>query len=350
MSAAAILVPGPLDALTGGSIYDRRVVDGLRARGWAVDVRELDSSFPEPTARALAEAAAVLATIPDQGVVVIDGLASGAMPDLLEVHATRLKFIALVHMPLAAEFGLDADAARRRRADECRALRCVRAIVGTGRMTLDALARMGPQASEVVLIEPGCDPAPLARGADHPIPHLLCVAAVIPGKGHDGLLRALSSVDAEWTLTCVGSQTRDPATAHRATRLTLDLSIGDRVSFEGELRGDSLARAYDRADVFVLSTLRETYGMAVSEAIAHGLPVVSTRTGAIPQLVGDEAGLLVDPGDQESLRVALTQMLTDDATRTRCRDGAIRARAHLRSWHVVVDQMAHLIDRVSTRG
>ena len=54
---------------------------------------------------------------------------------------------------------------------------------------------------------------------------------------------------------------------------------------------------YDRTDVFVLATLRETYGMAVAEALAHGLPVVSTSTGAIPALVGTDAGLLVAPGD-----------------------------------------------------
>src|SRR5262245_27091981 len=143
MRSVVFLIPGPLTALSGGSIYDRRMVEGLRSRGWRVDVRELDLSFPEPSAAALVNAASALSTIADGEAVIVDGLAFAAMPDALEPHQRRLSFVAIVHMPLALEFGIDAAVADRRRDAELRALRAARAVIVTGRSTADALTRMG---------------------------------------------------------------------------------------------------------------------------------------------------------------------------------------------------------------
>jgi glycosyltransferase involved in cell wall biosynthesis len=349
MRSATVLVPGSLDALTGGSIYDRRIVEGLRSQGWAITVRELDSSFPEPSAPALGDAAAVLAALPDDEVVIVDGLAFGAMPDVLEVHAARLKLVALVHMPLSLEYGLDELAICRRRSDEARALHFARAVVATGQSTLLALAGMGQTGPRIALVEPGCDPAPLARGAGGGALRLLCVAAAVPGKGHAGLLRALATIRGNWTLTCVGSLSRDRATADGLVRLVKMLSLEERVAFVGELDDRPLAAAYDAADVFVLNTLRETFGMAVSEAIARGLPVVSTRTGAIPETVG-HGGVLIEPGDGPALATALSEAVTDADARRRWRNGAIDARARLGTWSAAVSKMVDVMARVSTRG
>ncbi len=343
MPSAVFLVPGSLTALTGGSIYDRRMVDGLRALGWRVDVRELDSTFPEPTADALKGAAVALSTIADNEVVIVDGLVFGAIPDMLDTHGSRLNLVALVHMPLALEVGIDAALATRRRQTEVRALRLARAIVVTGRATIETLATIGHGAPQPVLVEPGCDPAPLASGSGGRTPHLLCVAAVTRGKGHEGLLRAFAAIDAPATLTCVGSLTRDPKTADKVVRLMESQSLRDRVSFVGELTSDALAAEYDRADVFVLNTLRETYGMAVSEALARGLPVVSTRTGAIPELVGRDAGILVDVGDDTAFRAALGTIVSDAGKRARCRAAAIRARARLQPWSCAVQRLADIL-------
>ena len=346
MRSATVLVPGPLDAMTGGSIYDRRIVEGLRSQGWGISVQELDSSFPEPTARARDDAASTLAALPDHEIVVIDGLAFGAMPDVLGLHAARLKLVALVHMPLAQQYGLDDAAVRRRESDEACALRYARAVVATGRSTVVALAEMGQHAPKVVLVEPGSDPAPLASGSGGGVPKLLCVAAVVPGKGHEGLLRALATIRAGWTLTCVGSLRRDPVAAGNLLRLATTLALEDRVAFAGELDGDSLATEYDGADVFVLNTFRETFGMAVSEAIARGLPVISSRTGAIPEIVG-RGGLLIEPGDGTALAAALSAAVNDADARQEWRNGAIDARACLGTWSAAVSKMADVIAQVS---
>ena len=123
------------------------------------------------------------------------------------------------------------------------------------------------------------------------------------------------------------------------------------MSFPGELDADALEACYSRADVFVLATLHETYGMAVAEALAHGLPVVSTRTGAIPALVGEgaggagRAGILVAPGDHGALAAALSQVIGDSRLRVRLADGARRVRECLPTWETASDKMAAALGR-----
>jgi glycosyltransferase involved in cell wall biosynthesis len=327
---------------------------GLRARGWTVQVRELDASFPRPTAAALAEAAGVLAAIPDGTTVIVDGLAFGAMPAEAERAASRLYFVALVHLPLAAEIGIDREDVIRFEASERRALAAAGRVIVTGDATAIELKGYGIRRETIVVVEPGTDRAPLAtgsrRGAGDPL-HLVSVAVITPGKGHEVLLRALGSLrHRPWRLTCAGSVERHPATAARLRDLLRAEGLEDRVSFAGELDAGALAALYDSADLFVHPTLHETYGMVVAEALARGLPVVSTATGAIPDLVGADAGLLVRPGDADALTGALSAVLEDDHLRQRLAAGARRVRDRLPTWEAAVDQMAATLARLETNG
>ena len=350
MKSLVLVVPGRLDTLTGGYGYDRRMVAGLIARGWPVAVRELDDSFPRPTARALADAARVLASIPDGALVLVDGLALGALPEEAVREAGRLRLVALVHHPLAGETGIDASLAVELETSERRALAAVRQVVVTSRATADALARYGVDRHRVAVVEPGTDRAPLARGSRNGPVQLLCVAALIPRKGHDMLFRALASISSRrWRLTCVGSLDRHPATAGQLRALLRAEGIDDRVELAGEVDAPTLARHYDAADVFVLPTLYEGYGMAVAEALACGLPVVSTNTGAIAELVGDDAGIVVPPGDVNALALALAELLDDAAggVRETLAQGARRARERLPTWDDAANKMADVLNRVA---
>jgi glycosyltransferase involved in cell wall biosynthesis len=346
-----VIVPGRIETRTGGYIYDRRIAAGLRARGWTVEIREIDDSFPHPTAAALAEAGRVLAAIPDGSTVVIDGLAFGAMPAQAEREAARLHLVALVHAPLAAEAGLDADTRARLEAGETRALAAASLAVVTGSSTIAELKRYGGQCDRIVLIEPGTDRVPLARGSRGAPLQLLSVAALTPGKGHEILFRALAVLPhRDWHLSCAGSLDRHPQTVERLRSQLHADALEDHVSLVGELDDTGLADAYDRADLFVLATWHETYGMAVAEALAHGLPVVSTTTGAIPDLVGDAAGVLVAPGDVRALAAALTRVLGDAGLRERLRDGARRVRDRLPTWDDAATRMAAALKQVVTDG
>ena len=353
-----LIVPGHLDKPTGGYEYDRRMVEGLRARGWDVDVRELEESFPEPTVAALDDAARQFAAMPDGALVLVDGLALAAMPDQVERESRRLRLVALVHMPLAYAVGLEAAETARLQASESRALAAVSGAIATGRSTVAVLRAYGLAEDRIALVEPGTDRAPLARGSqsayhrqacDHPV-ELLCVATVNAGKGHNVLLDALAAIsDGGWHLTCVGSLDQDPSTVDHVRALVSTHGLGDRVSLVGARHGAALEACWDRADLFVLATYSETYGMAVAEALSHGLPVVSTATGAIPELVGSDAGVLVPPGDADALAEALSSVL-DRGERERLAIGARRVRDRLPTWDNAFAKMAAVLERVARRG
>jgi len=352
-SRATVIVPGSLEARTGGYEYDRRIIAGLRARGWQIAVQELDSSFPTPTGTALAHAARVLASIPNDTTVLVDGLALGAMPAQVEREASRLRIVALVHLPLAAAIGLDPDTAAALEASERRALAAATRIVVTGRSTLETLATYGVGLDQMAIVEPGTNRAPLSQGSSGGPLELLCVATLNQGKGHEILIRALAAIaDRNWRLTCAGSLERDPPTVERVRAAVRQEGLADRVTLAGELGADALEACYQRADVFVLATLRESYGMSVAEALAHGLPVVSTRTGAIPDLIADGAavndiaalaGLVVPPGDQQALAGALTRVLGDSRVRDNLAMGARRVRDRLPTWEEASEKMAAVL-------
>jgi glycosyltransferase involved in cell wall biosynthesis len=316
MRRLAFVVPGDIETRTGGSIYDTRIAGGLRALGWCVDLVPTD-----------------LAAIPDAGIALVDGLALLALDRDLERYADRLRLVPLIHLPLALEVGLDAAEAARREAIERRALAKARLVVATGRVTCEQLTQRGVERDRIALVEPGTDPAPIARGSRSDSVAIVAVGALTPGKGHERLLRALATLPAaaRWTLTCAGSADRDPRTAARVRALVHDLGLGDRVAIAGELGDEALAALYDRSDLFALATLRETYGMAVAEAIARGLPVVSTTVGAIPDIVGD-GGLLVAPDADEALAAALDRVIADAASREQLAMGARASRMRLHTW------------------
>ncbi len=346
-----LLLPGDPDTPTGGYLYDRRIVAELRARGWQMPVRRLDASFPWPTPAALTDADAALAALPDGELVLIDGLAFGAMPQQAAAHAARLRLVALVHHPLAAETGLDPPQSRRLRETERAALATARAVVVTSAETAEALRRDYAVPDAILcVVEPGApDPAP-PRGARRAGPlRLLCVASLVPRKGHDLLLQALAARGGDdWTLDCVGSPTRDPACAQRLRDLARSLGLEARVRWQGESPPELLQAAYADADLFVLPAWYEGYGMAVAEALSHGLPVVATAVGAVPRLVGTEAGLLVPAGDGAALAATLRRVLDDAALRSRLAAGAVRRASALPRWPDAGARLSALLDGLSS--
>ncbi len=343
-------VPGRLDAATGGTIYDRRVVFGLREAGWHVEVLELPGAFPRPSEGDRRAAADLFAGLPDRSTVVFDGLAFGPLADLVERHAARLQFVPLLHLPLGSDPTLSADERRRLGRLERDALQHARHIIVTGEVARAALVGGGLGSDRIDVIPPGTDQAPVARGSGGGRVHLVCVGTVNAVKGHELLLRALCWLrDSEWYLSCAGSVTRDPRSAASVRRLIEALDLKSRVAILGERSPEEVSRLFDSADAFVLATRFETYGMAVAEALARGLPVVSTQTGAIPHLIGDDAGVLVPPDDEAALTAALRCVIDDKAWRARLRAGAIRARVRLPVWSSTVEKFAYVLTRVAER-
>ncbi|RYF32840.1 MAG: glycosyltransferase [Comamonadaceae bacterium] len=337
------LVPGDLATLTGGYVYDRHIVEGLRATGWGVEVVTLGEGFPHPSAALRREVAERIAAIGDGRLVVVDGLAFGALPDVAEQHARRLRWVALVHHPLALETGLDEPTKAELFASERRALAAASLVIVTSRSTGRALADYDVAAERIRVVEPGVRRTPTLAAEPVQSPaqglSMLCVATMTARKGHLTLVEALAGLqDQAWTLHCVGSLTRDEATV-RDLRAALGAhGLTERVHLHGELDGDRLAAHYAQAQLFVLPSFHEGYGMVLAEALAQGLPIVSTTAGAIPDTVPQSAGLMIAPGDVAALRAALLRLLQEPQLRATLAHGARVAGERLPTWPQAVER------------
>jgi glycosyltransferase involved in cell wall biosynthesis len=136
----------------------------------------------------------------------------------------------------------------------------------------------------------------------------------------------------DWHLTVVGSLERDPETAARLRSQIAGHGLDTHVTLTGDLDEAELDRAYQEADLFVLPSLLEGYGMAFAEALARGLPIVGSGAGAVRETVPADAGVLVEPGSSAALADALAELMRNPARRRRLAAGAERARACLPDW------------------
>jgi glycosyltransferase involved in cell wall biosynthesis len=342
-----VVVPEGIDdpaRPSGGNAYDRRVCRGLAESGWSVRLHAVPGSWPRPDAASYAALAGVIQGIPDDAVVLLDGLVASTAPELLVPEASRLRLVMLVHMPLGHD--LVDDAARTR---EGAVLSVATAVVTTSRWARRTLLELYElPGHRVHVAEPGVDAADLAPGTAGG-GALLCVAAVIPGKGHDVLLDALATLtELSWRCLCAGRRDGDPAFAERLRRRAVDRGLADRVSFPGPLSEADLAHSYGAADLLVLASRAETYGMVVTEALAHGLPVVATEVGGVPEALGhgadgDRPGLLVPPGDPAALAAALRAWLGDAALRRYLRRAAGERRASLSGWSTTTSALSGVL-------
>lgn len=347
-----VVVPGSLAQNTGGYRFDRRVVAGLRTRGWTVHVHELPGDYPRVDASAILAADIALSRLPDGALVLIDGLAVPGLAAAMGVDRHRLRMVVLVHHPLWLETGMDTGRAAALRHLEQGALACARRILVPSHATARDVAGMGIPDSLVAVAPPGTDPAPPATGSGGGVPVMLDVGILTPRKGHLTLVEALSGVrDLPWRMTLVGSTGRDAGHAAAVRAALARAGLSDRVDLGGEVDEAGLAAAFAGADLFVQASLHEGYGMAVAEALAHGLPVVATAVGAVPELVpafgpGGGAGLLVPPDDAAALAGALRRVLSDPGLRRRLAEGARAAAVSLPTWDACVDRFVRELEAV----
>ena len=349
--AVHIVVPAGIDdpaRPSGGNAYDRRVCRGLAAAGWTVHVHEVPGSWPWPDAPSYAALADALSRIPDRALVLVDGLVASPAPEVLVPESSRLRLVALVHMPLGE--GKADDAVRER---EGAVLSAAVSVVTTSAWARRVLVqRYSLPGDRVQVAEPGVDSAELAPGTAT-AGALLSVAAVIPDKGHDVLLDALAPLTGlRWQCLCVGSLERDPMFVERLRRRVAAGGMDERVRFSGPQAGAELAGSYGAADVLVLPSRAETYGMVVAEALARGLPVVAADVGGVPEALGHGAadtrpGLLVPPDDPAALRDALRGWLEDADLRLRLRRAARERRESLAGWSTTTSAVADVLERAA---
>ena len=351
------VVPGDPDQNTGGYRYVRRIADGLNSLGVETSREGLQGAFPTPDRLAEASMESLLASLADGSVVVLDGLAMGALPDVVADHAGRLRMIALVHHPLADETGLTAPSRDWLFAAERRALAAVAGVITTSRHTAERLLDYHVPPERIRVVEPGADTVTSetrsGKGAKAPGPcvTLLCVAHLSPRKAQHHLIEALSSLrHLDWHCTLAGSTDRDEAYGNRVRELIRKCGLDGRITLAGELDNDGLARAYDRADIFVLPSVYEGYGMVIDEALAAGLPIITTDGGALAD-TGNRPGIRQYPaGDKARLQACLEEWLSDPAELLRITQQAHREAQSLRSWSMASTEFWDALESLIRAG
>lgn len=332
--SAAFAIPGDLASLTGGYAYDREVLarlDGLRHL-------PLPQGFPFPSQEALADSAKRLSAVHSDEILLCDGLAFGVLPEpvLQQINAP---IVALVHHPLALETGLSDQVAQDLALLERKALSFARGIIVTSPITRDLLVSdYAVDGACITVALPGTRRASRARGSGAHNLHLLAVGSVVPRKGYDILLDALDAChDLDWQLTIAGSLERAPDHAR-----ALLARASDRIHFAGEVTSEALEGLYAGADLFVMSSHYEGYGMVLGEAMVRGLPIVTTDGGALVETVPEHAALRVTAGDAAALGQALRRAMTDHKLRNTLADASFAEGARLPTW----DETAQIIARV----
>ncbi|GGE89309.1 glycosyltransferase family 4 protein [Stappia taiwanensis] len=350
------LYPGRLETPTGGYVYDRQLLRALEDIGIAVEAHSLGEGYPAPSEETLAEADALLSGLADGTRVVIDGLAYGVLDAAASRHGKRLALVALVHHPLAHESGLSTDRMAELTARERAALAHARQVITTSAATASTLTReFAVPPERIGVVEPALSIPPqepdLNRNAASgvsPSVRLLAVGSLIRRKDYPTLLAALARMtDLDWHLDIAGSRDADPDHAGEICRRIEDLGLGGRITVHGALPEEAVSSLYRAADIFVLTTLYEGYGMAFAEAMAHGLPVIATGEGAVATTVPACAGLVLPAGAVEAVADALRRLIVDPEQRRTLAEGARRHALSLPTWADQARTFAKLLEGLS---
>jgi glycosyl transferase family 1 len=343
---ATFVLPADVDDVTlasGGNAYDRRMCAALGLREVAVPGR-----WPTPDPDDRANLGRRLADLPNGSVALLDGLVACGVPEVVLPHTRRLRLAILLHLQLADETGLPAERARELDGLERQTLHAATAVIATSEWAARrAVDHHDLDPRHVHVARPGTEPAPLATGTEG---RLLCLASITPRKGHDVLVEALAGVaDLDWTCECVGSVRRDPEHVARVRDLIDRHGLADRMSLSGPLPDAELADLFGRTDLLVLASRGETFGMVVTEALARGVPVLTSAVDALPDTLGRThdgtvPGMLVPPGDAAALSAALRTYLTDSSLRGRLHEAARERRRELDDWTTAAAKLAAVLD------
>ena len=347
MTQVAFAIPGDITLPTGGYAYDRRVLSLLPALG--IDARHvaLPSSYPQPTAADLSETQRVLAGQSLDTILLIDGLAYGAMPDGM-LRGIAQPVVALVHHPLCLESGLGAQRQVELRALETAALALAQHVIVTSAATAKTLtADFAVPAAKITVAEPGTDAAQRATGTGEPL-QLLGVGSVLPRKAFHLLVRALvPHGNLPWRLSIVGATDRSSEALAALKTAIAESGLQDRITLTGPADEALLNGHYASADIFVMPSLYEGYGMVLAEAMARGLPIVCTTGGAAADTAPDAAALKVPPGDVAALSAAIGRLLRDATLRASMSEASWEAGQRLPRWEQTARTIADVIRRVA---
>jgi glycosyltransferase involved in cell wall biosynthesis len=345
------------DVPTGGNVYNQNLVAELRTLGVDVRLHTLPGPWPEGNASSHAQLARALQ---ESLTSLVDGIVACGAPDVIAAAVGSGHVIIIVlHLPISDELGLEPSKRERYAALEARAIKAASGVLCTSHWSADRLRRRFGR-RDVGVAVPGVRPAALAQGIQHSgSPRFLTVAALTPTKDQLTLIEALTKIaDLPWTAALIGSDRAAPSYAARVRADVAAAGLEERIAVPGLLAGDTLDREWDVADLLVLPSRTETYGLVIGEALARGIPaVVPAGTGAVEALQQGATkhsdatpGAAVQPGDPAILAPLLRSWLREPALRHAWREAAIARRDTLPGWQQTAAAVLAYLERPQRRS
>jgi glycosyltransferase involved in cell wall biosynthesis len=314
-----LVIYGSLATVSGGYLYDRKLVDYLQRRGDRVEIialpwrnygRHLVDNFSADLLRRLNGGYDVLLQdeLNHPSLAWANGrLRRGAHPPI----------VAIVHHLRASERRSAWQNWLYRRVER-RYLRTVDGFIFNSQTTRRAVEELAGMNRPHVVAYPGGDrltpatPTPVAERAGQNPFRLLFVGNVIPRKGLHVLVDALARVPGDWRLTVAGSLAVDPVYVRRARELAEAGGVGDRIIWRGSLDDDALAAEMAAAHVLAVPSEYEGFGIVYLEGMGFGLPALATTAGAAAEIVADGGnGYLVPPGNAAALAGRIATLMRD---------------------------------------
>jgi glycosyltransferase involved in cell wall biosynthesis len=350
------LVPGDPHQRTGGYRYVAQLVKALEQNGFDARVQGLEGRFPIPDSVAESAMDSALSHCEEGTCIVLDGLAMGGLPSVVEKHAGRLHLVALVHHPLADETGISDDDKAFLFASETRALAAVSGVITTSHHTAERLKDFQVSQDVIQVIEPGANTVSAITESPRQVSEtgeiqLLCVASLSPRKAQHQLVQALAELQhLSWHCCLVGSTERDPQYSQQVIDQIEELALAGRISLAGELDDEPLGQKYIDADLFVLPSLYEGYGMVIDEALAAGLPIITSDGGALAS-TGNRPGIRQYPaGSIDGLKQCLQSCLTDRPLLQQMAVAARKSSETIRQWSDAAREFEQALERnIETR-
>lgn len=326
---------GSLRRLTGGILYDRRVTERFRDAGWNVCCFDLES-MPRYAKFLKFPTTGILKRQSDSFEVLLTDLGNSALTMGFQKWARRSgKLTAMICHHFRS--GLEETPMKRLlyRISEKSVVRSADILISISPHTRDTLLSMGRKKDDIVLAPPGlnCKVAEYKLISDSPI-EILAVCSIEPRKGILEMVHALhGSGLTEARMTIAGELNMGSDYTRGVFRLIQDLELESRVLLPGRLDDNELHEFYGKADVYMLLSKWEGYGMSIAEAMAHGLPIITTNAGAIPYLVDHGvSGMMVDPEDWRKAAKYLRDLFSKRELRESLSKSALVAARDFPSW------------------
>ncbi|MBW4668151.1 MAG: glycosyltransferase family 4 protein [Cyanomargarita calcarea GSE-NOS-MK-12-04C] len=323
------LITGAVPPQTGGELYNYKLVRYLETAGFEIECISLHKKLATKLAKLpiigniLAAFVVYCLLSRCQGILVEDHFLTQYLwlLNIIQRVVRQQKIIILVH----SLYGYDtSDRILIRKwfhgIKHKLRLSFANEIITNSEYAKQEIVSLGITPSIIQVLPPGVDRGKLKiipQDSNHEKYQILCVANYLPGKGLIYLIEAFSQVNRrEFTLHLAGNPHKSSAYYKQMVKMVHELNLTKDVFFHNGADKETIQQLYSNANIFVLPTLKETFGIVLIEAMHYSLPIITTNVAAIPELVtNNENGFLIPPKNSQTLAIALSKLIENSELR-----------------------------------